>query len=91
MQGVRYEVWQWSERFTRALSEAAQFVLPSRRAAADHCLSQIGAARELYRQGNAAPLRILYDYWQNLAVDEIESRLGLHRLASNEFQRLMSD
>jgi hypothetical protein len=75
MQGGSEEAWQWSERFTRALGEAAQFVLPSWRGAAEHCLSQIGAARELYRQGNAVPLRILYDYWQNVAGDEIMSRL----------------
>ena len=72
------EVWRWSERFTRALGEVAQFVLPSRGNVAEQCLRQVGSAREQYRQGNADPLRILYDYWQNIAGEEIQSRLGLH-------------
>jgi hypothetical protein len=83
------EVWRWSERFTRALGEAAQFVLPSRGVAAEQCLRQVGSARELYRQGDAAPLRILYDYWNNLAGDDIESRLGLHPWAYHEWQERM--
>ena len=85
------EVWQWRERFTRALGKAVQLVLPSRGDAAEQCLRQVGAARKLYRQGDAAPLRILYDYWQNFAGDGIESRLGLHRWAYHEFHRLLSD
>ena len=89
MQCGSVEVWQWSERFTRALGNAVQFVLPSGGDAAEQYLRQVEAARELYRQGNAAPLRILYDYWQDLAEDDIERRLGLHRWAYQEFHRLM--
>ena len=84
------EVWQWSERFTRALGKAVQFVLPSGGDAAEQYLRQVEEARELYRRGNAAPLRILYDYWENLAGNDIEGRLGLHRWVYREFQRLLA-
>jgi hypothetical protein len=67
-------VWQWSETFVRTAS-AARLNLPTQGDQLDECLLQIESARKQYRRGNAAPLRILYDYWQDVAGDNIREQV----------------
>jgi hypothetical protein len=47
-------------------------------------LREVEAARDLYRHGNAQPLRLLYDHWRNLAGDDIREQA---RIASETHQR----
>jgi hypothetical protein len=71
-------VWSWSEGFTEIL-EGLMREPPSEGVAPMHWNEhrerlgwwwrQVDAARELYRQGHAESLRVLYDYWRSLADD----------------------
>jgi len=71
------EVWSWSETFTEVL-EGLMREPPSPSSARLDCRQrerlgwwrrQVDAARELYRQGQAEALRMLYDYWRTIADD----------------------
>ena len=67
-------VWQWSETFVRTVG-TVRLNSPTRRDQLDECLLQVESARKQYRRGNAAPLRILYDYWQNIAGNNIREQV----------------
>ena len=76
----RNAAWQWSETFVRTAS-AARLNLPTQGDQLDECLLQVESARKQYRRGNAAPLRILYDYWRDVAGNNIREQV---RFAAGE-------
>jgi hypothetical protein len=62
-------------RHLRGRCTAARLDLSSRRDRLKDFLAQVEAARDLYRQGNAVPLRILYDYWREVAGNDIRGQV----------------
>jgi hypothetical protein len=74
----RDDEWSWSEAFKEILKRLmwepqsaamARWDWHSRRERLELWQGQVDAARELYREGHAEALRVLYDYWCTIADD----------------------
>ena len=90
---MQNEIWLWSAAFTGTVEGLIQgpsadvrtrWDWPERRDRLVGWLREVEAARDLYRHGNAQPLRSLYDHWRNLAGDDIREQA---RIASETHQR----
>ena len=75
------KVWSWSESFTEILESlirepgsdgVPQLDWPGHRERLGWWRCQVDEARELYRQGHAEALQVLYDYWRTIADDSRE-------------------
>jgi len=72
------KVWSWSESFTEIVERLMREPQSDAMARWDWCnrrerlawwRRQVDAARELYREGHAEALRVLYDYWRTISDD----------------------
>ena len=72
------DVWMWSEAFTEVLTglireplakRAARSDWPAQRKRLCGWLQQLEAARRLHQHGYTETLRVLYEYWQNIGVN----------------------
>jgi hypothetical protein len=90
----RNGVWLWSDSFTGVLHRLMQELEPeqgvawlywARRWERLECWrQQVNEAQELYRQGHKQVLRLLCDYWRNIAEDVLEQA----RIASETYREL---
>jgi hypothetical protein len=79
MQDVEDEVWLWSSAFAEVVEDlirepldewAARSDWPEQRNRLISWLRQVEASREQYRLGDADALRVLYEYWRAIALDD---------------------
>ena len=88
-----HEVWLWSESFTEMV-EGLMREPPSvarerwdwcnRRERLEMWRRQVDAARELYREGQAEALRVLYNFWRTIA-DDVREQVGFARESYHPF------
>ena len=92
MQG-EHDVWLWSESFTEIVeglmrepqSEAMErWSWCNRRWRLEMWRRQVDAARGLYREGHVDALRVLYNFWRNIA-DEVREQGGFARESYHQF------
>jgi hypothetical protein len=94
---MQTEVWLWSEAFIGTVEGLMQAGAdaPARldwlkRDRLVQCLRRVEVAREQYRRGKGEPLRVLFDYWRNLAGDDIREQVRLACETYHESQRPLS-
>jgi hypothetical protein len=73
------EVWLWGAAFAEVVENlihepldewATRSDWPTQRNRLIRWRQQLEASREQYRRGNADALRVLYDYWRAIALDD---------------------
>ena len=67
-QSVAMERWDWCNRRERL----------------EMWRRQVDAARELYREGHAEALQVLYNFWRNIAHD-VREQVGFARESYHQF------
>jgi hypothetical protein len=87
------DLWSWSETFLENLEGLmreppsdgpASVDWPGHRERLAWWRRQVDAARELYRQGHAEALRVLFEYWRTIA-DNVQEQV---RVACETYRQL---
>jgi hypothetical protein len=88
--------WSWSEAFTEIVERVMREPLSDtithwdRRNRLERLRlwqRQVDTARELYREGHAETLGVLYDYWRTIA-DDVREQVGFARESYHELSSL---
>src|SRR5215471_4702473 len=87
------EVWRWSEAFLEIVDNllreplvewAGQADWPEQQKRLAWWSHQVNVAQKQYRRGDAAPLRLLYDYWRTIAAHDPSEQVGFPQVTYRE-------